>query len=102
MRTLAALLLRFLPHGWVWDRLAVGATVGGTAQSAGSAPGAGAALDALVGRRGVAVTALRPAGQVELDGRRYEAKVDIGDVKPGEAIVVRGRMDFGLVVEKAE
>ena len=99
---LAAGLLRFLPHGWIWDRLAVGATVGGTAQAAGSAPGAGATLDALVGRRGVAATALHPAGQVEIDGRRYEAKVDIGDVRAGAAIVVRGRMDFGLVVEKTE
>jgi membrane-bound serine protease (ClpP class) len=99
---LAAALIRFLPHGWVWDRLAVGATVGGRAQDGGSSPGATASLDALVGRRGVAVTAIRPAGQVEVDGRRYEAKVEIGALDAGTAVIVRGRMDFGLVVERAE
>ncbi len=98
---LAAALLRFLPHGIFWDRMAVAATVGGTAQTGGDAPapGAGAALDALVGRRGLAVTALRPAGQVEIDGRRYEAKVAVAAIDSGARIVVRGRMDFGLVVE---
>jgi len=96
---LAAALLRFLPHGLLWDRMAIGATIGGTAQTGGDAPGTGASLDALIGRRGLAVTALRPAGQVEIDGRRYEAKVAVSAIDAGARIVVRGRMDFGLVVE---
>ena len=99
---LAAMLIRFLPHGWVLDRLAVGATSGGSAQTAGAAPGTAPELDALVGRRGIAATALHPSGQVEVDGRRYEAKVDIGVIDAGGPVVVRGRMDFGLIVEKAE
>jgi membrane-bound serine protease (ClpP class) len=98
---LSALSLRFLPHGWFWDRMAIGATVGGAAQTAGAGPGTARALDALIGRRGVAATALRPAGQVEVDGRRYEAKIAVGDVDAGAPVVVRGRMDFGLIVEKA-
>ena len=98
----AVLLVRFLPRGWFLDRLVVGATVGGAAQTGGSAPGSGVALDALIGRRGVAATALHPAGQVEVDGRRYEAKIAVGDVAAGAPVVVRGRMDFGLIVEKAE
>ena len=99
---LAFALMRFLPHGWVWDRLIVGATVGGSAQTGGGSPGGGLSLDALIGGSGVAVTALRPAGQVEIAGRRYEAKVEVGTVDAGAAIVVRGRMDFGLIVERAE
>lgn len=94
-------LVRFLPSGWVWDRLVVQSTSGGTAQIAGLAAEAATGLAALVGRRGVAVTALRPGGQVEVDGQRYEAKVEVGAIDRGTAIVVTGASDFALVVEKA-
>ena len=94
-------LLRFLPRGWAWDRLVVQGTSGGTAQVGGVAPDAAEQLSALIGRRGVAATALRPGGQVEIDGRRYEAMVAVGAVDPGAAIVVTGSSDFALTVEKA-
>ena len=98
---LGAALLRFLPRRWLWDRLVVGTTIGGSAQVAGGAPGGAAEVDALIGRRGVAVTALRPSGQIEVAGRRFEAKVEVGSIDAGEAIVVQGRTDFGLIVERA-
>jgi membrane-bound serine protease (ClpP class) len=98
---LATALLRYLPRGWVWDRLVVGAQVRGSAQTAGEAPGALAPLASLIGRRAVAATALRPVGQVEIEGRRYEARVDVGAIDAGAAVVVRGRTDFGLIVEAA-
>jgi membrane-bound serine protease (ClpP class) len=98
---LFAALLRFLPKGWVWDRLVVQATSGGAAQIGGLAPEAAAGLATLVGKRGVAATALRPGGQVEIEGRRYEAKVEVGAVDPGTAVVVTGSSDFALTVEKA-
>ncbi len=100
--TLGAALLRFLPRGWTWDRLTVGAVVGGSAQAAGEAPGAAPALGALVGRPAVAATALRPGGQGEIGGRRYEAAVEVGAIDAGATVVVRGRTDFGLIVERAE
>jgi len=96
---LGACLLRFLPHGWVWDRLTVNATVGGAAQKSGADPVAAGNLDDLVGRRGVAATALRPGGQVEIDGRRFEAEVKVGAIDRGAPIIVLGRSDFALVVE---
>ena len=99
---LGACLLRFLPHGWIWDRLTVNATVGGSAQTAGGGPGTGALLDALVGRRGVAATAIRPGGQVEVDGRRYEAEVKVGAIDAGAPIIVLGHGDFALVVEQED
>lgn len=99
---LAAALIRFLPRGWAWDRLVVGATVGGAAQRGGLSPEAASTLATLVGRRGVAVTALRPTGQVEIDARRYEARVEIGAIDTGVPVVVRGQTDFGLIVEKGE
>jgi membrane-bound serine protease (ClpP class) len=95
-------LARFLPQGWIWDRLVVGSVVGGAAQAAGGSPEAAAGLATIIGQRGVAATALRPSGQVEIAGRRYEATVAVGTIDAGEAVVVCGRMDFNLVVERAE
>jgi membrane-bound serine protease (ClpP class) len=57
-------------------------------------------INSLIGRNGIAMTVLRPSGQVEIDGRRYEAKSEIGIINAGDAVVVRGRSDFNLVVEK--
>ncbi len=93
-------LLRFLPKGWVWDRFVVQSTSGGVAQVAGLAAEAAKGLAALAGQRGVAVTALRPGGQVEVGGRRYEAKVEVGAIDRGATVVVTGCSDFALTVEK--
>ncbi len=95
-------LARFMPRGWVWDKLVLGSVVGGAAQSAGGAPEDAGRTASLIGALGVAVTALRPSGQIEIDGRRYEAQVAVGAIDTGDAVVVRGRASFGLVVEKAE
>jgi membrane-bound serine protease (ClpP class) len=97
---LGAFSLRFLPRGWIWDRLTVNETVGGSAQTAGSDPGTAGMLHGLVGRRGVAATALRPGGQVEIDGRRFEAEVPVGAIDAGTPVIVRGHRDFSLVVER--
>jgi membrane-bound serine protease (ClpP class) len=88
-------LAKFLPNGWVWDKLVVGSVVGGAPEAAGG-------VAALIGQHGVAATALRPGGQVEIAGRRYEATVAVGAIDAGASIVVCGRSDFGLVVEKAD
>ena len=98
---LGLVLVRFLPKGWIWDRMVVGAAIGGAAQIAGVAPDAAHDVASLVGQRGVAVTVLRPSGQVEVAGRRFEAIVEIGAVNAGDPIVVRRRGDFALVVEKS-
>ncbi len=97
---LGALLARFLPRGWVWDKLVVQSSVSGSAQIAGGGVAAESEAAALLGREGVAVTALRPSGQVELGGRRYEARVEVGAVERGRPVVVRGYTDFGLIVEE--
>lgn len=93
---LFAALLRFLPQGWFWDRLTVNAVAGTVAQSAAG----GAAAGGLIGSIGVAATALRPGGQIEIGGKRYEARAMLGSIAPGTRIVVRSREDFALVVEE--
>jgi membrane-bound serine protease (ClpP class) len=97
---LGVCLLRFLPRGWIWDRLTVTETVGGSAQTAGGDPRSASLLDGLVGLRGVAATALRPGGQVEVGGRRFEAEVKVGAIDAGAPIVVLGHGSFALVVEE--
>jgi membrane-bound serine protease (ClpP class) len=62
------------------------------------APAAGAAADAfaaeaarraaLVGHRGVAVTLLRPAGSIEIAGRRIDALSEADVIEPGTAVEV--------------
>jgi membrane-bound serine protease (ClpP class) len=93
--TLAVLLARFLPHGWIWSRLAVG----GAVEGAGVAPGVLGELDGLVGHEGVAATGLFPSGQVEIDGRRYEARLEMGFAEAGTPVRVVRRTDFNLIVE---
>jgi membrane-bound serine protease (ClpP class) len=99
---LALLFARFLPRGWFLTRLAVARPIAGSAQVAGLPPEAGASAAGLVGRVGVAVTGLFPAGQVEVDGGRFEARLDVGSAPPGTRVVVRRCTDFGLVVDALE
>ena len=96
-----ALLLRYLPKGWMWDKMIVGSAIGGTAQVAGFAPAAAHQLASLMGQRGIAVTVLRPSGQIEIGGRRFEATVEVGAVDAGDAVIVNGHTDFALIVQKA-
>jgi membrane-bound serine protease (ClpP class) len=99
---LAVCLWNFLPKGWFFSRLAVGQPIAGAAQVAGVAPELGAQGERLIGRAGLAVTGLFPSGQIEIDGRRYEARVEVGTVTAGSTVVVRRKTDFNLIVVPAE
>jgi membrane-bound serine protease (ClpP class) len=94
---LAVALARFLPRGWFWDKMVLQAAIDTHSQaSATDATG----VVGLVGKRGVAATALMPSGQIEIDGRRYEARVDVGVIDAGAPVVVVRRSDFSLIVER--
>jgi membrane-bound serine protease (ClpP class) len=102
---LFALLLRFLPKSFFWDKLVLRTTsaeadtvIAGGASSTGGTP---ASLPD-VGKQGVAVTDLHPGGTVEIDGKYFEAQVSLEDLKTGTHIVVTGYKHFYLLVEKAE
>jgi membrane-bound serine protease (ClpP class) len=97
---LGVALARFLPRGWFWDKMIVQSTIGGAAQYAGGGVEEKSGVASLVGREGVAATSRHPGGQVEIDGRRYEGRVEIGAIPRGGRIVVRGYSDFGLIVEE--
>jgi membrane-bound serine protease (ClpP class) len=93
-------LLRYMPKSWFWDRLELAGAIGGAAQIAGLPPEEAAAIGALIGRRGTVITPLRPFGQVEIDGRHYEARLPLGTADAGARIIVRGQTDFSLDVEQ--
>jgi membrane-bound serine protease (ClpP class) len=92
---LLALVFRFLPHGWIWQRLSVRGAVSG----AGVTTAVLSEQEALVGREGVAVTSLFPSGQIEIEGRRYEARLEVGFVEAGTPVRVVRRTGFNLIVE---
>jgi membrane-bound serine protease (ClpP class) len=62
-------------------------------------PEAAAEADSLLGARGVVATGLFPSGQIEIDGRRYEARLELGTAVAGTKVVVVRVSDFGLIVE---
>lgn len=97
----ALLIWKFLPRGWFFDRVALTGGAGGPAQFAGAAPEIGRD-EGLIGRVGVAATALMPSGQVDIEGRRYEARSELGPIEAGVRVRVTGRRDFNLIVEADE
>ena len=52
-----------------------------------------------LGTEGVVVTDLRPLGLVEVDGNRFEATTNVGDLAKGHKIVVVGYRSYALLVE---
>lgn len=95
-------LLKFLPKGGPWGQLVLDSAVGGEPAGVHALAGRGAKdlkIDALIGQAGVAATPLFPSGQVEIGGRRYEARMAMGFAEAGAAVRVTGRAEFSLIVE---
>ncbi len=95
-------ILRFLPRGGLWGKMVLEGAVGGEPGELRAILGGGAGEPrgmALIGRTGVAATALHPGGQVEISGRRYEANLLLGSAGAGTPVRVTATGDFGLTVE---
>ena len=45
------------------------------------------------------VTAMRPGGQVDIGGNRYEAKLSVGSAEVGTPVIVTRHGEFSLEVE---
>lgn len=102
---LILLMARFLPRGWIWDRMVLRGTVYGVSgrDRAPVAPGPVAtapapAADALIGQIGVAVTGLFPSGEIEIAGRRVQARLDVDSAPAGTRVRVLRRSDFVYLV----
>lgn len=93
-----AVVLKFLPSTSMWGRLALSAEIGG---SATLKPGE-VRDTAAVGDQGVVISPLRPTGMIEVAGRRFEARSEVGELDTGARVRVVRRADFVLIVEKLE
>lgn len=96
----AVALLRFMPKGWMWNRMILESAIDGVSQGEDNDSAQTLTPDGLLGREGRAATVLRPSGQVEIDGRRYEASVEVGAIERDARVVVLRRTAFGLIVRK--
>jgi membrane-bound serine protease (ClpP class) len=104
----ALALAKFLPRGWFWDKMILQAAVAGDAGAPEEGMGGiGAATeapgvvgDSLLGARGRTVSVMRPMGEVEIAGRRHEARAADGALERGEPVRVTGRMGRVLIVER--
>lgn len=95
-------ILRFLPRGGPWGGMVLEASVGGAPSPAMPLNEIGRETGTrqdLVGLTGKAVTDLFPSGQVEVSGKRYEAKLAVGHAEAGAEIRVRAISEFSLIVE---
>lgn len=92
---LFALLLRFMPRGGLWGKMVLDSAIGGETTSASRER----AEPSLIGAMGRAVTALFPSGQIEIGGRRYDARLALGTVSPGARVRVTDVGEFELKVE---
>lgn len=91
-----ALYLEFvlLPRTRLARSLSMTGTVAGRSQPAL------ADRSKVVGRQGIAITALTPSGYIEVDGRRYEAFARHGHTQAGERLDVVDIDNFRLIVSK--
>ena len=97
------LILRFLPKGGPWGRMVLETSVGGEPgplRALHTAPSDGPPPSSLIGRTAVAATSLFPSGQVEIGGKRYEAKLPMGFAEAGTTVTITGITEFGLIVEQ--
>lgn len=102
-------IVRFLPRGGLWGRLVLEAAVAGDPTGLRALnrwaetgePSGNASRDSRVGMAGKAVTALFPSGQIEIDGKRYEARLEVGMAEPGTPLKVVRETEFALIVEVA-
>ena len=104
----AVLIARFLPKTWVWNKLVLQTAVGDPPAGPLVSSNQPEALRAQtpagwpdVGTIGTAVTDLFPNGEIEIDGRRYQAKSRLTQIEHSSRIVVVGYQDFALKVELA-
>jgi membrane-bound serine protease (ClpP class) len=103
--TLIGLILiwRLLPKTPFYGRL-VHSTVGAMpdpAVTGGSQVAAGASLPD-IGSSGIVKRPLHPLGEIEVDGKRYQASVSVGSLDAGTPVIVTGYRNFSLLVEKKE
>mgnify|MGYP006268748869 FL=1 len=97
------LIWRFLPVMPVYGRLVhqtAGAMPDRTVTGGSQIPGANSLPD--VGSRGRVTRPLHPLGEVEIEGKRYQATVGVGSLDRDTPVIVTGYRHFCLLVDKED
>ena len=100
----ALLAVQFLPKMSIWNQLILD-KVSGRLDPVVSAGGQSSNQDSELpdpGTPGMAITDLFPSGEIEIGGKRYQARVVLGSIRRGRDIKVSGKQDFTLLVEEVE
>ena len=66
-----AFLLRYLPSGGLWGRMVLNSAIAGESTPSHTSR----SEPSLIGAQGHAVTALFPSGEIEINGKRYDARL---------------------------
>ncbi len=110
---IAVVFARVVPRSWFLDRLILNSAIAGSSQGAlvGDPPQqtgdqSNPRPSAIpgkppIGSNGRAVTDLFPSGEIEIDGKRFQARAQYGSVASGAEIEVAGYGDFVLIVREA-
>lgn len=89
------LMIRYLPHIPLLRGLVLSRDLG---SGNGNDPAAVESRKQLVGMRGVAVTDLRPAGCVEIQGRKHDVITDGAYIRQGTTVTVVEESGTAIVV----
>ena len=91
-----SLLPLYLPKTPLWQSLVLSTTIGGNLDKK---DGLKKISKDLIGSRGFTVSELFPTGQIEIEGKKFEARANLGKISKGEKIRVVKSSGFDLVVE---
>jgi membrane-bound serine protease (ClpP class) len=100
----ALMAVQFLPKTGFWNQLVLD-KVSGRLDPLVTAGGQSSNQDTELpapGMMGVAITDLFPSGEIEVNGKRYQARVVLGSIRRSRDIKVSGKQDFTLLVEEVE
>ncbi|HEX5789920.1 MAG TPA: NfeD family protein, partial [Luteolibacter sp.] len=95
-------MLKWLPGGGLWSRMVLESAVtshAGGVRALHQDDADHATGENLLGSTGTAATALRPSGQVQIGGKRYEARLQLGLAEAGARVRVVRVGEFELEVE---
>ena len=85
-----------LPKTPLWNSLVLSATLGSDSSEQKDLANT---IRNLEGKSGLTISELFPSGQIEIDGKRFEARSSLGKIDKGENIKVVKCTEFDLVVE---
>ena len=85
-----------LPKTPLWNSLVLSATLG---RDSSEQKDLANTIRNLEGKSGLTISELFPSGQIEIDGKRFEARSSLGKIDKGENIKVVKCTEFDLVVE---